>query len=55
MQGTSRLRERSLFVRLAGGVGNSGQARSDTRRYLWSLRKSTTGWLIDAHMFNSDH
>ncbi len=47
--------ERGAYsVRVVGAAG-TGQARTDTRKYLWSLRKSATGWLIDAHMFNSDH
>lgn len=46
--------ERGAYsVRLTGPGGN-GQARTDTRKYVWTLRTSPTGWLIDSHIFNSD-
>lgn len=46
--------ERGAYsVRLPGADG-SGAGRTDTRKYVWTLRKSPTGWLIDSHMFNSD-
>lgn len=26
----------------------------ETRRYIWTLRRSDSGWLIDSHIFNTD-
>lgn len=35
---------------------NGNSSRTETRRYMWSLRRSGSGnrWIIDSHMFNAD-
>lgn len=40
-------------VLLPAGKDNA-RPRLETCKYVWALRKMSTGWLIDSHMFNSD-
>jgi ketosteroid isomerase-like protein len=46
--------ERGAYSVRVPGAARNGEALTDTRKYVWTLRKSPTGWLIDSHMFNSD-
>jgi ketosteroid isomerase-like protein len=46
--------ERGAYSVRVPGTGRNGEALTDTRKYVWTLRMSPTGWLIDSHMFNSD-
>ena len=46
--------ERGAYSVRVPSAGRNGEARTDTRKYVWTLRRSPTGWLIDSHMFNSD-
>jgi len=46
--------ERGTYSVRVPRAGRSGEALTDARKYVWTLRMSPTGWLIDMHMFNSD-
>ena len=46
--------ERGAYSVRVPVAGRNGEMRTETRRYVWTLRRSGTGWLIDSHMFNSD-